>query len=175
MKNIYKALAEFQQEVKPIHQSSKGYGYTYASLGSIFKIINPLLKKHGLGFTQLLDGDDLRTVIFHIESGEYLESLMHIQQNVQLAKMNTFQVLGSAITYYRRYSISAALGLITDSDIDACGDEVEVKESLTDKQFTLLQEKANVKLIPSYLDKFDTKPEQKKLLLKLVETFNLKQ
>lgn len=124
MKTIYKALAEFQQEVKPIHQSSKGYGYTYASLGSIFKMINPLLKKHGLGFTQLLNGEDLKTIIFHVESGETIESSMHIQQNVQLAKMNTFQVLGSAITYYRRYSLSAALGLITDSDIDACGTEL---------------------------------------------------
>ena len=175
MKNIYKALAEFQQEVKPIHQSSKGYGYTYASLGSIFKVINPLLRNHGLGFTQLLNGDGLKTVIFHLESGESLESNMNIQQNVQLAKMNTFQVLGSAITYYRRYSISAALGLITDSDIDACGDEEEVKEFLTDKQFAKLQEKANVQLIPSYLDKFDSKPEQKKTLLQLIETFNLKE
>ena len=128
-KNIYKALATFQQEIKPIYQSSQGYGYKYASLGSIFKAINPLLKKHGLGFTQLPNGDDLKTIIFHIESGESVESTMHIQQNVQLAKMNTFQVLGSAITYYRRYSLSAALGLITDSDIDACGEELNENEN----------------------------------------------
>ena len=49
--------------------------------------------------------------------------------------MNTFQVMGSAITYYRRYSLSAALGLITDKDIDAKGDEV--KASAKPKVFTL--------------------------------------
>ena len=123
MKNIYKALADFQQEVPPIHKGTQGFGYSYADLSAIFKVINPLMKKHKLGFTQLLNGEDLKTVIFHVTSGESIESTVHIQQDVQLAKMNTFQVLGSAITYYRRYSLSAALGLITDKDIDACGEQ----------------------------------------------------
>ena len=123
MKNIYKALADFQNEVPVIHQSTKGYGYTYADLNAIFKTIKPLLKENGLGFTQLLDGENLKTIIFHIESGEQIESSVHIQQDVTLAKMNAFQVLGSAITYYRRYSLSAALGLITDADIDAAGEQ----------------------------------------------------
>lgn len=125
-KNLFKAIAAFQNEVPVIHQESTGYGYSYANLNTIFKIINPLLKKHGLGFTQLLNGDALTTVIFHIESGEKIESTVNIQQGVTLAKMNAYQVLGSAITYYRRYSLSAALGLITDKDIDAAG-EVEKK------------------------------------------------
>ena len=126
-KNIFKAVAEFQNEVPVIHQSTQGYGYTYANLNSIFEVIKPLLKKHGLGFTQLLEGENLKTVLFHIKTGETIESSVHIQQDVTLAKMNTFQVLGSAITYYRRYSLSAILGLITDKDIDACGTEEPVK------------------------------------------------
>ena len=125
MKNLFKALATFQQEVPAIHKGTQGFGYSYADLSAIFKVINPLLKKNGLGFTQLLNGEDLKTIIFHISSGESIESVVHIQQDVQLAKMNTFQVLGSAITYYRRYSLSAALGLITDKDIDACGEQVK--------------------------------------------------
>ena len=164
-KHIYKALAEFQQEVKPIYESSQGYGYKYASLGSIFKVINPLLKKHGLGFTQLLNGEDLKTVVFHIESGESVESVVHIQQNVQLAKMNTFQVLGSAITYYRRYSLSAVLGLITDSDIDACGEEEKEsrKPALTDNQF-VSSLKATQEQIKTVLSKFRMSANQRKEL-----------
>ena len=131
MKNIYKALADFQQEVSPIHKGTEGYGYSYADLSAIFKVINPLLKKHKLGFTQLLDGENLKTVIFHTESGETIESVVHIQQDVTLSKMNPFQVLGSAITYYRRYSLSAALGLITDKDIDAAGVQETVKKAQT--------------------------------------------
>lgn len=128
---IYKALAAFQQEVPVIHEGTKGYGYTYADLNSIFKVINPLLKKHGLGFTQLLDEDGLKTIVFHCETGQEITSFCKIPQDVTLKGMNAFQVAGSAITYYRRYSISAALGLVTDKDVDAAGEQAPKKKSLT--------------------------------------------
>ena len=178
MKAIYKALALFQQECPPIHQSSQGYGYTYASLNSIFKVINPLLKKNGLGFTQLLNGEDLKTVIFHTESGEIIESSVHIQQNVSLAKMNTFQVLGSAISYYRRYSISAALGLITDSDIDACGIEIEVKaisekniptpKRLTPAQVKVIPQAEDVAKLRTVLKLYTLQPNEKLMIDKRI-------
>jgi len=125
MKTIYKALANFQDEVPTIHEETKGYNYTYSNLNTIFKVIKPLLKKHGLGSTQLLDGKNLKTVIFHIETGETIEGSVEIETNVKLASMNHYQVFGSAITYFRRYSLSCALGLITDKDIDVKGDRVE--------------------------------------------------
>jgi hypothetical protein len=123
MKNLFKALANFQQEVPVIHKGTKGYGYSYSDLPAIFSVINPLLKKHKLGFTQLVEGISIKTIIFHTESGETLESLTDIPQGVQLKGMNDFQVLGSAITYIRRYALSSALGLVTDKDTDAAGQQ----------------------------------------------------
>ena len=64
MKHLFKSLAEFQQEVPTIHKATQGYGYTYADLPKIFEVINPLLKKHGLGFTQLINGSELITIVF---------------------------------------------------------------------------------------------------------------
>ena len=128
MKHIYKALANFQQEVPVIHKSTQGYGYQFADLPSIFEKINPLLKKHGLGFTQLLNADSLDTIVFHVESGEQVVSSVQIPQNVELKGQNSFQVLGSAITYLRRYALSAALGLITDVDNDAAGEQTKQEE-----------------------------------------------
>jgi hypothetical protein len=127
MKHLFKSLAEFQQEVPTIHKATQGYGYTYADLPKIFEVINPLLKKHGLGFTQLIHGTDLITIVFHVESGETLESKTSIPQNVALKGMNDFQVLGSAITYLRRYALSSALGLVTDKDTDAGGEQVKTE------------------------------------------------
>lgn len=127
MKHLFKSLAEFQQEVPTIHKATQGYGYTYADLPKIFEVINPLLKKHGLGFTQLIHGTDLITIIFHVESGETLESKTSVPQNVSLKGMNDFQVLGSAITYLRRYALSSALGLVTDKDTDAGGEQVKTE------------------------------------------------
>ena len=129
MKNLFKALANFQQEVPVIHKATQGYGYSYSDLTAIFKVINPLLKKHGLGFTQLVGNGAIKTIVFHVESGEQIETTTTIPQGVSLKGMNDFQVLGSAITYIRRYAISAMLGLITDKDLDACGEQV-VKENI---------------------------------------------
>ena len=125
MKNLFKALASFQQEVPTIHKGTQGYGYSYANLSTIFDVINPLLKKHKLGFTQLINGDTIKTVIFHTESGESIESETNIPQGVQLKGMNDFQVLGSAVTYIRRYALSSALGLVTDKDTDAAGEQTK--------------------------------------------------
>jgi len=110
MKNLFKALANFQQEVPVIHKGTQGYGYSYADLPTIFEVINPLLKKHGLGFTQLLNTKEgvttISTNLFHVESGENIESNVEIPK-VQLAKMNDYQAFGSGVTYYRRYSLSS--------------------------------------------------------------------
>lgn len=130
--NIFKALANFQQEVPVIHKDTQGYGYTYADLPKVLEIINPLLKKHGLGFSQLIQGQSIQTILFHIESGETLESLTDIPQNVSLKGMNEYQVLGSAITYLRRYSISSILGIVTDKDTDAAGEQQKSK-AMSDK------------------------------------------
>lgn len=126
--NLFKALANFQQNVPVIHKGASGYGYTYADLPAIFEVINPILKENGLGFSQLLGTNELgantiETVIFHAETGESLTSTMIIPNDVNLKGMNEFQVMGSAITYYRRYSLSAVLGLVTDKDTDASGEQ----------------------------------------------------
>ena len=125
MKNIYKSLAAFQQEVPVIHKGTQGYGYSYANLATIFEVINPILKKNGLGFTQLVGENNIKTVIFHVTSGESIETITNIPQDVVLKGMNDFQVLGSAITYIRRYALSSALGLITDKDTDAGGEQTK--------------------------------------------------
>jgi len=129
MKQIYKALANFQQEVPVILKDTSGYGYKYADLPAIFEVINPLLKKNGLGFYQAVTlntdrTEGIFTVIFHVESEEKIESFTVIPKNVQLKGMNDFQVLGSAITYIKRYALSSLLGLVTDKDTDASGEQI---------------------------------------------------
>jgi hypothetical protein len=143
--NIYKAIANFQQEVPVIVKDTKGYGYTYADLPAIFETISPLMKKHGLGFYQAVNYNEIKTVVFHVESGESIESDTSVPfdsldyEEVTTAKgekktvikgfegMNKAQAIGSLITYFRRYSISSLLGLVTDKDTDGSGVKVENK------------------------------------------------
>jgi len=135
MKTIYKAIANFEQEVPVILKDTAGYGYKYTDLPTIFKTINPLLKKHGLGFTQTIDGSILNTIVFHIESGETITSSTAIPQGVTLKGMNDFQVLGSAITYIRRYALSSMLGLVTDIDTDANGEQEKKRGKSDDPKY----------------------------------------
>ena len=120
MKNLIKALSQFQNECPIIHKDTKGHNYTYADLPQIFNVINPLLNKHKLCFTQLLENDGIRTILFHVESGEQLESFTTIPL-VKLGAMNEYQSYGSGVTYFRRYALSSMLGLVTDKDTDASG------------------------------------------------------
>ena len=141
MKHLFKALADFQQEVPVIHKATQGYGYTYADLPKILEVINPLLKKHGLGFTQLLNSKDgenyLATILFHVESGESLESSTLIPQ-IELKQMNLYQSFGSGCTYFRRYCLSSILGIVTEKDLDASGEQVKhepKKPTITNERF----------------------------------------
>lgn len=133
MKHLFKSLAAFQQEVPVIFKGTQGFGYSYADLPAIFDKINPLLKKHGLGFTQLLNSKDgvnyLDTLIYHVESGETMESRIEIP-SVTLKGMNDYQSFGSGVTYYRRYALSSALGLVTDKDTDAAGEQVKKEKKM---------------------------------------------
>jgi hypothetical protein len=120
MKNLIKALSDFQNDCPIIHKDTKGHNYTYADLPQIFSVINPLLKKHKLCFTQLLQDNGIKTILFHVESGEQIESHTPIPL-VKLGAMNEYQSYGSGVTYYRRYALSSMLGIVTDKDTDAAG------------------------------------------------------
>jgi hypothetical protein len=124
MKNLFKKLAAFQHEVPAVHKATQGFGYTYADLPKILEVITPIMNKHGLGFTQLINDHTLHTIVFDAESGESIESKTQMPQ-ITLKGMNEYQSFGSGITYYRRYALSAMLGIVTDKDTDASGEQVK--------------------------------------------------
>jgi hypothetical protein len=135
MKNLMKALGEFQQECPVIHKDTQGHKYTYADLPKIYSVINPILKKYNLVVTQPLEGGSIKTVLYHVPSEEYLESSTPIPY-VQLGSMNDYQAYGSGVTYFRRYALSSMLGLVTDKDTDAMGEQTSPKGSpVTPKNF----------------------------------------
>jgi|TARA_R100001460_G_scaffold92258_1_gene134113 hypothetical protein len=129
MKNYYKALAGFQQECPVLLKDTEGYGYKYVDLTKIIHSINPLMQKHGLGFTQKLGTNKetgqscLTTTIFHVPSGESDSSTVDIPL-VEMKGQNLYQAFGSGTTYFRRYQISSQLGIISDKDVDAYGEQL---------------------------------------------------
>lgn len=147
MKNYYKALAGFQQECPVLLKDTDGYGYKYVDLTKIIHSINPLMQKHGLGFTQKLGTNKdtgqscLTTTIFHVSSGESDSSTVDIPL-VEMKGQNLYQAFGSGTTYFRRYQISSQLGIISDKDVDAYGEQLA---TVMPKAPTVSKKKAKAK------------------------------
>ena len=60
----------------------------------------------------------VNTVYMLAESGEWISC--QIKSPIAESKgMNTYQSVGSAITYFRRYSLSSFVGIASEEDVDA--------------------------------------------------------
>ena len=114
-----KAQGEFpmipETEYNPFFKSS------YAPLKEINKAVDPILRKHGLIVLQrpivihgVFETQALETLLLHEKTGQYIRGI----QLLQPVKSDP-QGMGSAMSYGRRYSKSAMLGLTTEPDDDA--------------------------------------------------------
>jgi hypothetical protein len=119
------ALVAAQWGLKPIAKDGKNPAFRskYATLDGIMETVRPALAAHGLAVVQgvvhpetgeggRLVGIMVETRLIHT-SGEWLASVVP----VPVAKGDAHG-LGSALSYGRRYGISALLALSTDEDDD---------------------------------------------------------
>ncbi len=124
LSNLAKALAAAQGEMRDVQKTKQGYGYKYATLESILSMARPILAKNNLAVIQSHGNDNtlvtVTTRLMH-SSGEWLEDTGGVEFQ-QLKGMNNAQAVGSAITYLRRYQLSAILNITSDEDIDAKAD-----------------------------------------------------
>ncbi len=111
---LVEALVAFHAEVGTIRKDSTNpfFGSKYASLSTILSHVLPILTKHGLTIVQLPSGTGLTTTLAHT-SGQYISQTMDLMP----VKADP-QAQGSAITYARRYAVSAVLSLNVDEDDD---------------------------------------------------------
>lgn len=121
MKNLIEALIKAQQEFPPVEKNKTGvHGSTYAPLEELVSKCLPILNKHGLTISQAISELDsgkmaVVTSLLH-SSGDSLSSTM------AFAPPNDPQKVGGFITYYRRYSYGAIIGVATEDDLD--GDDI---------------------------------------------------
>ena len=122
MKAILKALSGFQMECPAIKKGADNpfFKSKYASLDAIQHVANPKLLKHGLVAIQpttWIDGQCfVRTIVYHVDSGESIESLFPV-----ITQKNTAQEYGSAVSYAKRYSYTGLLNIIVDDGSDDDG------------------------------------------------------
>ncbi len=117
MENLIKALIKARKGFKPIKKDKVNphFKNRYASLDSVNTAVLDALCENDLVVTQVTEpmdsGQGVKTTLWH-SSGEKLESFL------MLPNIQDMQKLGAAITYARRYSLSAILGISADEDDD---------------------------------------------------------
>lgn len=112
------AFLKLQSAIKPAIKDANNPAFRskYADLGAVWEAIKQPLQDAGFSVIQSPDfeGDHmwLKTTILHV-SGDKIEGRYPLRPS----KPDP-QGYGSALTYARRYSISAMLGVIADDDDD---------------------------------------------------------
>lgn len=119
---------KLEKEVKVKTRTGNEYKFKYADLSACVKAAAPSLKEHGLSVSQIISDGKLITLLAH-KSGQWFKSELILP-----AQSADYQSFGSAITYLKRYSYCAILGIVADTDDDAnmaCGNEAETKDRRT--------------------------------------------
>lgn len=110
--SIYKKLLKVQSEVGTVSKDSKNpfFKSKYFDINKLIEVVNPVLSNNGLVLLQPIRDGYVYSEIIDSESGESVSSCL------QLPNITKPQEIGSAISYYRRYTLSSLLGLQADDD-----------------------------------------------------------
>lgn len=143
LSNIASALCKVQTEIRNPIKNNVNRGVQgapmYANLeDTLAEYVRPILTKHGMSVFQSLATDErgrvgVCTTLFH-ESGEFIEGdYVYCDIVIPTSKqgnkiLTEGQATGVCITYLRRYSLNAALGINGDKDTDGSYGEDSVDD-----------------------------------------------
>lgn len=111
-------MVKVQAELKnaTLNKVNSHFKSKYADLAGIRDTVMPVLSKHGFSIIQLTEigasGFCLVTMLLH-ESGQFIEGRYPLPDLLEKP-----QAMGSAVTYARRYALSAMCGIAAEEDDD---------------------------------------------------------
>ncbi len=134
IQNLSKAMAEFQKSIKqPLKDANNPFFKSqYVPLENVVEAITETGSPLGISFMQFASSDEtgsieVATLVMH-STGEYIE----FPPVRMKPESNKPQAVGSAITYAKRYALSAIFGITSDKDDD--GNEATGLNKPVDKQ-----------------------------------------
>jgi hypothetical protein len=106
-KNIYQKLHEAKLEIGKVAKNAKNphFKNTYADLNALIEAVEPILLEKGLVLLQPIKEGKVFTIITSIVDSYSIESYIDLPINLNP------QQLGSAVTYFRRYTLQSLLSL----------------------------------------------------------------
>lgn len=155
---LYAALAKAQGQFQPIvknrdvviaMKSGGSYRFRYADLEEITAKTRPALSANGLALVQTVE---------HGQQGPLLVCrLMHAQGGMMASEvtmptardLGDPKAFGAAITYLRRYMVTAMLGVAADDDLDEDGQEMQQGQEAQKKPAGRAANKAALPVCPA--------------------------
>lgn len=118
---LFTAYALFQGDLSNAGKSKAGHGYKYADLATCIWEAKDILKANGLAVAQFMgqseQGTTLTTMLTH-SSGQWMRDTFVMEKAILQggAGKNPAQAMGASITYMRRYSYAAILGMAQEDE-----------------------------------------------------------
>lgn len=139
---IWFKLWKAKQEIEAVKKNAKNphFKNNYADINALIDAVEPVLLKYNLLLTQPIMDQRVFTIITDCESGKTVESWL------MLPEINDPQKLGSAVTYFRRYTLQSLLSLqAEDDDANTASQHVKntkpsIDQARFEKALTAIQE-----------------------------------
>ena len=108
---LYNKLYKVQKEIGVISKDKINpfYKSTYFDINKLIEHVTPILHKHNLLLLQPIRDGKQYSLIIDLDGG-VVESSLELPANLDAQK------IGSAVTYYRRYTLQSLLGLQAEDD-----------------------------------------------------------
>ena len=153
-----KRLLEVQKKLGTMVKDSTNpfFKSKYLDLTTILEHVTPLLNAEGLMLMQPLDNGDVCTSILDSETGALIA-----QSRIPLPPLTDPQKLGSAITYFRRYTLKSLLAIAEDDDDGNKASKAMSLPKLNQEEYSEVFANASLGILRIFLTKFDLTAEQK--------------
>jgi hypothetical protein len=161
--NIYFKLWKAKQKIGKVSKNAKNphFKNNYADINALIEEVEPILLEYSLLLIQPIDEGHVKTVIIDTETGENLTSSM------RLPDIQDPQRIGSAVTYYRRYTLQSLMTLQSiDDDSNLASEAIKnQKPTISEERFEkALDAIKNGDAKVSDLDKFNLTETQRKVI-----------
>lgn len=126
--SFYERLIKAKSEMGAIKKSSNNpfFKSKYADLTTILEVVEPALLENGLVIIQPISEGKVTTII--------TDGTTSIESSIEIGTFAKPQDMGSAITYYRRYTLQSLLAISAEDD-DGNRAQTGAKAKLSDDRF----------------------------------------
>ena len=131
LQKLHKAKQSIKKLYKNNTAKANNFSYKYIDINAILDEVEPVLLENNLLLLQPIEDGYVFSRIIDIDSGEIAESCMKLPEILDPQK------IGSAVTYYRRYTLQSLLSLqAIDDDANLSTEAIKTqKPTISDERF----------------------------------------